>query len=384
MQNKSDIWVLGGGVSGLTTAITLQKSGYKTAIITDLNFDVPTNYAMASAYPHNLKVNGLDEISEHSQNVFAQLAQNQKSGVSFYRMYEVFESEPEPAPQAEKRIQFQEFDGPPEKLKLTIKPPIRTGAEYLWGFTFKTVFADMPVFIGFLWDWYEALGGTVVHKKITGEIFQEAKDRVLVNCLGLGALKIFSDNSAKNIVRGKQVLVHKAPVVTGIENIPLAYNYTPCSDVFSRADGNPEYVHFFSRSDGWLLGQTREPGSVDENGNWVGQPVQGQEISVGGISIPEPIISLNNDLLKNWVGIDMKTKGWPMQGRVGLRYYRDPQESGVRLEAETIEGVTCLHNYGHGGSGITMSWGCAQKCLEMVSSIGVGDRRLTAVMDRTL
>lgn len=383
MDTKADIWILGGGVSGLSTAITLQKAGYKTAILSDFNFDVPTNYAMASAYPHNLNVSGLEQISDHSQNVFAQLAQNAKSGVSLYRIYEVFESEPEPAPLGERRIQFQEFDGPPEKLKQTIKPPIRTGAQYLWGFTFKSYFADMPVYINFLWDWYEALGGTIIHKKITSDIWQEANGRVLVNCLGLGGLNVFVDTAPKNIVRGKQVLIPRAPVVTGAEKIPLAYNYTPCADVFTRADGNPEYVHFFSRRDGWLLGQTREPGSVDEKGNWVGQAVQGQEISIGGISIPEPIVSLNNDLLKNWVGIDMKAKQWPMQGRVSQRFYRDPLNSGMRLETETIDSVTCVHNYGHGGSGITMSWGCAGRCLELVESIGAGDRRLTAVMDRT-
>jgi D-amino-acid oxidase len=44
--------------------------------------------------------------------------------------------------------------------------------------------------------------------------------------------------------------------------------------------------------------------------------------------------------------------------RVGLRPYR-PQ---VRLEAEaTGDGRVLWHNYGHGGAGVTLAWGCARE-----------------------
>ncbi len=369
MQNNCDVWILGSGIVGLSAAIALQQAGYRTCILTDLNFDIPTNYAMASAYPHNLKIQNLEQISDDSQSMLASLIQNSRSGLSIHRMYEVFEHEPESAPLADKRMQYQTFDGSVDKLKMTIKPPYRTGADYLYGYTFKTYFADMPVYIEFLWDWYEALGGFSVHKKVTSEIIKEAGGKILVNCLGLGSLNVFDDKSPLNIMRGKQVLVGKAPLITGAENIPMAYNYTPTADVFSRADGKPEYVHFFSRLDGWLLGQTREPGAIDQSGNWIGEAVKGDEVMVGGVLIPEPILSLNNDLLKNWVGLDLKSKQAQMQGRVGLRYYRDALDTGVKLEVENFDDVACVHNYGHGGSGITMSWGCAKRCVDLVNGL---------------
>jgi D-amino-acid oxidase len=51
--------------------------------------------------------------------------------------------------------------------------------------------------------------------------------------------------------------------------------------------------------------------------------------------------------------------------RVGLRPYR---KSGVRLQrAKLRDGRTVIHNYGHGGSGFTLSWGCAQNLLKIMA-----------------
>jgi D-amino-acid oxidase len=47
--------------------------------------------------------------------------------------------------------------------------------------------------------------------------------------------------------------------------------------------------------------------------------------------------------------------------RVGLRPMRD---SGVRLEADPLARI--VHNYGHGGSGVTFSWGCALDVVDLV------------------
>ena len=52
--------------------------------------------------------------------------------------------------------------------------------------------------------------------------------------------------------------------------------------------------------------------------------------------------------------------------RVGLRPFR---KSGVRLERDRLrDGRTVIHNYGHGGAGFTLSWGCAREVLEAATS----------------
>lgn len=47
---------------------------------------------------------------------------------------------------------------------------------------------------------------------------------------------------------------------------------------------------------------------------------------------------------------------------VGLRPYRP---SGFRVEAERLDGTTVVHNYGHGGGGITLSWGTAKLAVDL-------------------
>ena len=52
--------------------------------------------------------------------------------------------------------------------------------------------------------------------------------------------------------------------------------------------------------------------------------------------------------------------------QAGLRPVRT---SGVRVEREVVQApaggaVPLVHNYGHGGSGITLHWGCVQQALE--------------------
>ena len=47
---------------------------------------------------------------------------------------------------------------------------------------------------------------------------------------------------------------------------------------------------------------------------------------------------------------------------VCLRPFRAP---GFRLETEKLDDKVCVHNYGHGGAGITLSWGTAQLAVAL-------------------
>ena len=56
------------------------------------------------------------------------------------------------------------------------------------------------------------------------------------------------------------------------------------------------------------------------------------------------------DICREFLGVTGNIR----EVKVGLRPFR---RSGVRLETEG----RVIHNYGHGGSGFTVSWGCAEE-----------------------
>lgn len=72
----------------------------------------------------------------------------------------------------------------------------------------------------------------------------------------------------------------------------------------------------------------------------------------------------------------------PMQARadrlidiaVCLRPFR---AQGPRIEAQWLHGKTVIHNYGHGGCGWSLSWGAAQRAVQLVQAAGA--RRLAVV-----
>jgi D-amino-acid oxidase len=52
-----------------------------------------------------------------------------------------------------------------------------------------------------------------------------------------------------------------------------------------------------------------------------------------------------------------------LEHQVGLRPMRDV----VRVEAQTLDGARLVHNYGHGGTGVGLSWGCAREVAALVA-----------------
>ena len=63
---------------------------------------------------------------------------------------------------------------------------------------------------------------------------------------------------------------------------------------------------------------------------------------------------------------------------VGLRPYRP---EGFKVEAERIGEKLLVHNYGHGGAGITLSWGTASLAVDLLSeppAVAGGSRRQRA------
>lgn len=53
-----------------------------------------------------------------------------------------------------------------------------------------------------------------------------------------------------------------------------------------------------------------------------------------------------------------------IEHQVGLRPFRPT----IRVEREALGATTLIHSYGHGGSGVSLSWGCAREVTSLLRS----------------
>jgi hypothetical protein len=80
----------------------------------------------------------------------------------------------------------------------------------------------------------------------------------------------------------------------------------------------------------------------------------------------EPSAEVAERIMAGCVAIEPRLRGAEILGhRVGLR----PCRPEVRLESEPLGDGLLWHNYGHGGAGISMSWGCAAEITRAVQSL---------------
>ena len=108
-------------------------------------------------------------------------------------------------------------------------------------------------------------------------------------------------------------------------------------------EGNPEgLTYIVSRSEDCILGGTAEEGRWDTE--------------------PDPGIAAA--IVDRCVALEPRLSGAPvLEHKVGLR----PGCPEIRLEREDLTNrAFCVHNYGHGGAGVTLSWGCAEEALRLV------------------
>ncbi len=183
-----------------------------------------------------------------------------------------------------------------------------------WSFTAPVV--DMPVYLGWLRARLDELGVTVTRMSLAA---LPETDDLVVNCAGLGSRLLAGDTGVRP-VRGQVVLVDGVDI-----------------DQWWLDAAGPTYV--VPRRDTVVVGGT------DEHDDWSRTPS------------PETAASI----------LRRATRLVPALGgarvvshRVGLR----PVRSGVRLEAVG----RVIHCYGHGGAGVTVSWGCADEV------VGLADR----------
>lgn len=369
-MSQTSIAILGAGVSGATTAVVLALLGYDVTIYADhradrcLGDDRPafaSLYPAASVIPHAVTVDDPVVHTRDAQACFEVLRRDGTFGVRRQLHYEVFEhpvNDPDYAPA------LHGFERLPADGSGAPGVPRRPGAERVYGWSFDVYFAETPAYLPRLFDLIDVLDVDVRQRHVSRETLSEIPGDVLVNCLGAGSQTVFPDARPATFLRGLLVLADPpGPAVHQPSGRFFSYNYTPSASCYSTATGEPAGVYAYPRTDAWVLGGTKQSGRRTDDGDWMGEPVVGSTTEVSGYDVPDPVLDVNAQILRDLTGLDPLATS--RRAICGYRYARDLHGEGVRLGIEEDPGVhggrPVIHNAGHGGAGVTLSWSCAAR-----------------------
>ncbi|WP_234386850.1 FAD-dependent oxidoreductase [Streptomyces scabiei] len=312
-ESNSDVIVVGGGVVGLTTAVVLAENGRRVRIWAREPAERTTS-AVAGGLWWPYRIEPEERVGEWALvtlAVYEELAaRSDETGV---RMVEGVHG-------------GTELDGLGAWASRVAGLRVTTAEEYrgvgLWA---RLPLIDMPVHLRWLRERFVAAGGVVEQRTVTDLAAVDAP--VVVNSTGLGARELVPDPSVRP-VRGQLVVVENPGVGTWLTSVDHAES---------------ESTYFMPQPGGLILGGTAEEDSWSLT--------------------PDPVVA--EKIVRRCAAVRPEIRGARIiEHRVGLR----PARPAVRLERELLpDGRVLVHNYGHGGAGVTVAWGCAGEAARLAA-----------------
>jgi D-amino-acid oxidase len=302
----ADVIVVGGGIIGLTAATRLRQRGAEVTVWTPVGWqDTVSAVAAAAWYPTGVAFD--PRVLRWARASYQQFRRHAYEGVPGVMLRET------------RNLERCGDTAPPWWAPAAGKVECRPApAPWTREVRFRAPMVEMGRYLPWLREQFEAAGGRVVRRRVDrlDEALVEAP--VIVNATGLAAGSLCGDPEVYPI-RGQIVLVANPGVFVSV-----------------RDQGDPgTYVH--PRSRDVVLGGTYQ------HGDWN--------------TTPDP--ATRDAIVERCVALVPELAGAPVVGeKVGLRPAR---RGGPRVEAEKWAGGTVVHAYGHGGAGMTLSWGCADE-----------------------
>jgi len=349
IRMKHQVAIVGAGVSGLTCGLVFAEHGYRTAIFAkEIGQQTTSGAAAALWFPYDAEP--VDKVIPWALGTYGtliDLARNPDSGVSIIELRQFSRTEkihipdwaiplgaravvPSLPPVMSSEV---ENGAAGETATWTGRPEAeRRGSERITslkifksGFSLRVPLMDTTIYLDYLANRFVAAGGSIAANTHFAQLEDvDPKFDVVINCAGIGA---------RELVRDTDLEPHRGQVaiVPRIKDLPCA---VVCDDA--------PLMYAIPRTNDCVLGGTNE---------------------------------LSNDLAADSATtrriLDECTRALKIEKpnvlaeRVGLRPFR---KSGVRLERDQLrDGRTVVHNYGHGGSGFTLSWGCAEEVFELAT-----------------
>lgn len=314
--------VVGCGISGLSSGLLLAKAGFEVNIISKtLPPNTTSNKAAAFWSPYYVSGNRIADWAKESYFEFERLSRVPESGVSMTKLHRFRKKNSKEADNWEAAIP----EGRLHALKKEALLP-----EYDEGFEVEVPLIETQIFLPYLMNEFRKAGGKIFQREVKSLDELLVDDAIVINCSGMEARTLVND-TAMIPVKGQVVMVDIH------FDIPIILD-----------ESEPTYI--VQRKDGCIIGGTREENVFSE-------------------TTDEATISNILDRASKFLP-ELKSAKRISQW-AGLRPYRYE----VRLERETLpEGRgNIIHNYGHGGSGFTLAWGCAKEVRTLVELISSGN-----------
>jgi D-amino-acid oxidase len=297
----------------LTTAVCLAEAGLRVRIRTAALPAHTTSAVAGAMWGRGPGVQEpADRIDAWSQATLAELtalADDPASGVRFARGRELTRTSPAPLPLPGAR-----------DVARCMADDLPDG--FADGYWITVPLVDMPRHLAYLADRFAHAGGTLEHGSVPSLI---GAAPTVVNCTGVAARELVPDPAVR-AVRGEHVVVAN-PGLT---------------EFFVEETDETSWTNFFPHGDRVVLG------GVAIDGDWNLRPdPDTAEAIIARCAAVEPRLA-NAQVLARLVGLR-------------------PARPVVRVAEEHVNGTWLLHNYGHGGMGVTLSWGCAREIEALVA-----------------
>lgn len=354
----SKILIIGAGVTGLTTAYCLAKENYEVIVISkDFSPNITSNVAGAlwewppAVCGYHSDLVSLERSKEWcmtSYDQFYDLALRKETGVYIRNVYFFFKEMVKDNP-----FHLNKMNELKEKIKgfrhdasMIQEEGINPQTGMVDAYCHEAPMVDTDVYMKWLTQEVTNLGVQILQREITvnlktieKELLKEYNCEYIVNCSGLGSITLA--NEYMYPLRGALVRIKNNG-----EKFPVL-NKAYCVS-FDEKTREQDIVFIVPRGENRII-----LGALAEENEW--------ETTIN-LDNYEPVRQMFERSKKFLPYLENAEIDETEPVRVGLRPFR---KGNVRLDWETDSNI--IHSYGHGGAGVTFSWGCAQEVVSMIS-----------------
>lgn len=336
--------IVGAGVIGLTCAYQLADKGYNIEIIAR---DFPSTglskpeYTSSKSGAHFRPFPSADDkqfkdsrLARSTYNAFKGLAKTHPESSILWLTGTDYLGKADPNYLMLKRGLTEGI----EDFRVIPKDNLPVGA--VFGCEYKTWVINSPAYLDFLERRLRFHYGVTFHQDSVFALKDVAKaypGSTIVNCTGLGLQYDGSWDPDCYQIRGQTLLVRA----------PVGCEYLTHTITWQLANGEWTFVIPRPLDGGIIVGGTKVIGKLGS----LPDPVETTAlINNAVVKFPELLIDGRLDVQKINVG------------------FRPARKGGVKIESQWIDGSQIIDCYGFGGSGMEMSWGAAEKVVEILTN----------------